>query len=104
MIEVGLFDKVILVARALNTKNQNQPISSGGIQIIIAGDFFQLPPVCKTQGASPVFAFDAKTWGEVIVRRVTLRRVFRQDDAAFASFLDQLASFREAGSHVLGVY
>ncbi|EJD41010.1 hypothetical protein AURDEDRAFT_169989 [Auricularia subglabra TFB-10046 SS5] len=58
MIEASLFDK-----------------------IIVAGDFFQLPPVCKTQGVSPVFVFDAKTWGEVIVRGVTLKRVFRQDDA-----------------------
>ncbi|EJD35747.1 hypothetical protein AURDEDRAFT_175199 [Auricularia subglabra TFB-10046 SS5] len=90
MIEASLFDKVILVAGALNSKNQNRPISSGGIQIIVAGDFFQLPPVCKTQGASPVFMFNAKTWSEVIVRGVTLKHIFRQHNTAFASFLDQV--------------
>ncbi|KAI0317995.1 hypothetical protein OF83DRAFT_1118314, partial [Amylostereum chailletii] len=32
-----------------------------GSQLVVSGDFFQLPPVTDTR-ANPSFTFDAKTW------------------------------------------
>ncbi|XP_029808437.1 ATP-dependent DNA helicase PIF1 isoform X5 [Suricata suricatta] len=47
MVEADLFDKLEAVARAV--RQQNKPF--GGIQLIICGDFLQLPPV--TKGSQP---------------------------------------------------
>lgn len=47
------------------------------LQLILTGDFFQLPPVSKT-GAK--FAFEAETWKECIPKTFNLTKVFRQKD------------------------
>lgn len=49
-------------------------------EIVVTGDFFQLPPV--TQGGKDVFfAFQSDAWKESIERTVTLTQVFRQKDS-----------------------
>lgn len=49
-------------------------------QIVVTGDFFQLPPV--TQGGKDVFfAFQSDAWKESIERTVMLTQVFRQKDS-----------------------
>ncbi|KAM5338543.1 ATP-dependent DNA helicase PIF1 isoform 2-T2 [Glossophaga mutica] len=57
MVEADLFDKLEAVARAV--RQQNKPF--GGIQLIICGDFLQLPPVTKGS-QPPQFCFQAKSW------------------------------------------
>lgn len=47
------------------------------LQIIVTGDFFQLPPVARGQ---PTFAFEAKLWSETVKRTFNLTKVFRQHD------------------------
>jgi hypothetical protein len=44
------------------------------MQIIVTGDFFQLPPV--TTSGQPKFAFEAKAWEECISRTVNLTQVY----------------------------
>ena len=34
----------------------------GGIQLVLSGDFFQLPPVSRRDEAPKKFCFEAKTW------------------------------------------
>lgn len=58
-------------------------------QLVLAGDFFQLPPVSK-RGSSrpPDYAFSAKTWKACIRQPYFLERVFRQkDDGIFNQVL-----------------
>lgn len=71
-----MFDKFNKLGQMIR-KNPNRPF--GGIQIIVTGDFFQLPPVTKG-GAQPKFCFDAQTWAETISMSVNLTKVFRQKD------------------------
>lgn len=55
----------------------------GGIQLILSGDFCQLPPVPDKDKGAPVpstFAFNAETWDACIGRPVCLKKVFRQKD------------------------
>lgn len=49
------------------------------LQLVITGDFFQLPPVTKGQ-KTPKFAFEADNWAKCIKRTVNLTQVFRQKD------------------------
>jgi ATP-dependent DNA helicase PIF1 len=71
-------DKLEGIARAM--RNNGRPF--GGIQLVITGDFFQLPPVPdydnKSRGAK--FAFDATTWSTAIHHTIGLTEVFRQKD------------------------
>jgi ATP-dependent DNA helicase PIF1 len=52
------------------------------VQLIISGDFFQLPPVPDIRDGLEVpstFAFDAKSWPKCVGHPVFLTKVFRQD-------------------------
>ncbi|KAF9523585.1 hypothetical protein CPB83DRAFT_682938 [Crepidotus variabilis] len=65
----------------------------GGLQLIISGDFFQLPPVpdkSHNRIAPVVFAFDAHAWDECIKRPIFLTQVFRQTDNSFIDILTNI--------------
>jgi hypothetical protein len=71
MLDPDFFDKMEHVAREMkkeiNPKFGNLPF--GGIQVILCGDFFQLPPVSKKVR----FLFQAVTWKSVIGKKKKLR-------------------------------
>lgn len=75
MVDGELFDKLESIARQL--RNNGRPF--GGIQLVITGDFFQLPPV-PDSGRVARFAFDAATWSTTIEHTIGLHHVFRQKD------------------------
>jgi ATP-dependent DNA helicase PIF1 len=83
MVDGDLFDKLEGIARAM----RNNGRAFGGIQLVITGDFFQLPPVPdydnKARGAK--FAFDATTWPTAIHHTIGLTEVFRQKDPGMFS-------------------
>lgn len=75
MVDGRLFDKLCKIGQIL--RKSTKPW--GGIQLIVTGDFFQLPPV--TKGSDSVsFCFDAATWPESINMSINLTKVFRQKD------------------------
>lgn len=85
MVDGDLFDKLEQVARAV--RNNGRPF--GGIQIVVTGDFFQLPPVPERNSVAK-FAFDAATWNTCIEHTILLTHVFRQKDPAFAKMLNEM--------------
>jgi len=105
MLHANLFDKLVAIARELNGKNS----SFGGIQLILCGDFYQLPPVEKGQygkGESkdgkakiikekkekgkPKFCFESPLWKEIIGDNTFIfSKQYRQDgDTEFADILN----------------
>jgi ATP-dependent DNA helicase PIF1 len=85
MVDGDLYDKLEHIARAI--RNNGRPF--GGIQLVITGDFFQLPPVPE-KGKSAKFAFDAATWNTTIEHTILLTHVFRQKDPTFANMLNEI--------------
>lgn len=85
MVDGELFDKLEQVARAI--RNNGRPF--GGIQLVVTGDFFQLPPV-PDKNTVAKFAFDAATWGTCIQHTILLTHVFRQKDPVFANMLNEM--------------
>ena len=75
MVDGDLFDKLEGIARTI--RNNGRPF--GGIQLVITGDFFQLPPV-PDHGKVARFCFDAGTWTTSIEHTIGLTQVFRQRD------------------------
>ncbi|GLJ34330.1 hypothetical protein SUGI_0690340 [Cryptomeria japonica] len=61
----------------------------GGLQLVVSGDFFQLPPV-KHKDRSIKFAFEAHCWKKCFDKQVELKQVFRQADCEFASMLKEV--------------
>ncbi|QLL33451.1 hypothetical protein HG536_0E03620 [Torulaspora globosa] len=89
MIDGHLLDKLELVARRLR-KNE-KPF--GGIQLVLTGDFFQLPPVQKRdsqQGEMAVFCFESEMWKTCIHRTILLTKVFRQQDDELVCMLNAI--------------
>ncbi|DBA78175.1 hypothetical protein WJX79_002289 [Trebouxia sp. C0005] len=89
MVDGALFDALEALARGIRSKQE----PFGGIQLILAGDFHQLPPVAKGKEAAAArkFAFEAATWRLCVHHCAQLTRVFRQADQ---EFVDMLASIR----------
>ncbi|KAF5014531.1 hypothetical protein F66182_14447, partial [Fusarium sp. NRRL 66182] len=86
MVDGDLFDKLEEIARSI--RNNGRPF--GGIQLVVTGDFFQLPPVPETSARDAKFAFDAATWNTSIQHTILLTHVFRQKDPVFAEMLNQM--------------
>ena len=82
MLDGALFDTLEALARRV--RGSAEPF--GGLQLVLCGDFFQLPPVAK-QGAPFKFAFEAESWGRCVQRSFELTKVFRQSDPEFVEAL-----------------
>lgn len=66
-------------------KQNNAPF--GGLQIVLCGDFFQLPPVGKN-GQKPQFAFRAKAWSNLNLKICYLAEQYRQQDSRLIEILN----------------
>ena len=75
MVDASLFDKLEALARML--RHDERPF--GGIQLVITGDFFQLPPV-PDYGREAKFTFEAESWNRCVGHTIKLSSVFRQKD------------------------
>lgn len=85
MLDGELFDKLARIGSLI--RKSSEPF--GGIQVVVTGDFFQLPPVGK--GTSQVkFAFEAQLWSQTIKRTFNLNKVFRQKDQQFVDMLNEM--------------
>lgn len=54
----------------------------GGVQLVLCGDFFQLPPVGLDQGTAD-FCFNARCWNEAVPEFVILEQVLCEEGEPF---------------------
>lgn len=85
---LSMFQKLECVARAV--RNSDKPF--GGLQVILCGDFLQLPPVSRTSAAS--FAFQTKAWQDTVHLNIELTEVRRQNDNKFIDVLQEIRQGR----------
>jgi len=97
MVSPEIFASMDKVLRAF----KNNPEPFGGVQVIISGDFFQLPPVSK-EFKEKRFAWQTPVWKALGLKSCYLQQKFRQDDNSLIQILDEirLASVSES-SHTL---
>ncbi|GMF36337.1 unnamed protein product [Phytophthora lilii] len=91
MLDGRLFDDLEAVARQI----RRSTAFFGGIQLILSGDFFQLPPVgrrVRGQGAdtapAPLLCFESSAWVRGVTEMVVLKEIFRQRDDEFVRILN----------------
>jgi ATP-dependent DNA helicase PIF1 len=61
----------------------------GGLQIIMCGDFFQLPPVTRNR-ENPAYVTESAIWQQMDLEVCYLDEQFRQDDRAFLRILNDI--------------
>lgn len=81
MMDDELFEKLEHLARTI--RECNKPF--GGIQLIISGDFLQLPNVGTGR-----FCFESPIWKVCIDKTILLREIMRQRDPQFVSILNKI--------------
>jgi ATP-dependent DNA helicase PIF1 len=81
MLDPDLFDKLEHIARIIR-KNS---IVFGGIQLILSGDFLQLPCV-----GTEKFCFQAQCWDLCIDNTIYLTEIIRQGDSKFQNCLNNV--------------
>ena len=84
----------------------------GGLQVVLVGDFFQLPPVVKCedvtsgtqaallQAVGPRFAYHSAAWQQMNPTVCYLMEQFRQDDAEFLEVLSAIRGSTLASHHL----
>lgn len=64
----------------------------GGLQVILCGDFFQLPPINEKDYPDSSFAFKSKAWDELNLCICYLDEQHRQSDDQFLRMLNEIRS------------
>ena len=100
MLTAELLDKLNALAKML--RKNDRPF--GGIQLLLVGDFYQLPPIRKAgagagadQGKAgaeekkeePLYAFEADCWSEVVPATCELTVILRQKEEVFQRVLTE---------------
>jgi len=84
MMKPELLEKLNIIAQIF----RNNPAPFGGIQLILTGDFAQLPPVYIDEDeANRKFCFESPIWPKLIEKTVHLIEIVRQSDAVFRKCL-----------------
>ncbi len=85
MIDARTLDMVDMVCREVRHSDE----AFGGMQVILVGDFFQLPPVTKG-GDQAQFAFESDAWKRMRPVMCYLTEQHRQSDTNFLSILSAI--------------
>ena len=90
--EVSMISPAIFTAMDIILKGfKKSALAFGGVQVILSGDFFQLPPVSRNN-PSKRFAWQSPCWRELDLRTCYLEKKFRQDDDDIIHILDEIRS------------
>jgi len=87
MVSPEMFSAIDRILKAF--KKNDTPF--GGIQTILSGDFFQLPPISR-EPKDKQFAWQSPSWKELQLKTCYLQEKFRQDDNVLISILDEIRS------------
>ncbi len=102
MMTPEFLDKLDLVARRVRKRPS---LRFGGIQLVLAGDFCQLPPVTKgisdeEIATSPRFIFEAPLWPTLVDEVHELTAIVRQKEPEFQQLLTEARLGRLSPSSV----
>ena len=98
MVSPEIFSSMDRVLRAF----KNNPEPFGGVQVVISGDFFQLPPVSK-EFKEKRFSWQSPVWKSLELKSCYLEEKFRQNDDKLIQILDEirLGSVSDASHAIL---
>ena len=86
MLEAQVLDNVNLICKTLRDNES----AFGGLQVVVVGDFFQLPPVSRQGETIPKFAFASDAWAEANFTVCYLSQQFRHEDKSLSKILTNI--------------
>ena len=98
-VDILIIDEVSMMSVKLleildelgRTIRQCHTVPFGGIQIVLSGDFYQLPPIGdKDESDTYKFCFESSKWNIIIDEIICLKTMFRQTDSVYAKILNQI--------------
>ena len=89
-------DMVDRIARQV--RGEDEPF--GGIQVIMCGDFFQLPPINRAEGLQGSFVINSEVWREIDPVICYLDEQHRQDDPDYLEILTAIRNSDIRRRHV----
>src|SRR3989344_5404240 len=95
MLDSKTLNLIDTVCRAI--KRSQEPF--GGIQIVLVGDFFQLPPVRREDEEPYKFAFESGAWMAANLSVCYLTEQHRQSDSKFLGVLSAIRSGQVLEEH-----
>lgn len=101
MMTAELLDKLNEIGKKV--RSNRKPF--GGIQVLLVGDFYQLPPVNKSDEETK-FAFESEAWKELITSSIELTEIQRQKDIIFQGVLKEarIGALSKESSELLSKY
>jgi len=93
-----------LIERIARHLKRNQ-LPFGGMQVILCGDFFQLPPVSRMGEKESHFSYKSETWKKLNLKICYLEEQFRHKDDKFIKILNGIRGSNlsaESLSHLRG--
>ena len=98
--EVSMLDaRTIAMVDAVCRAVRRSDLPFGGLQTVLVGDFFQLPPVAR-EGRTAEFAFRSPAWRSLHPAVCYLSEQYRQDDADFLALLTAIRTDAVNDSHL----
>lgn len=90
--EVSMLDgRVLTLVERVCRRVRKLRLPFGGLQVVLVGDFFQLPPVSsKDKNQAVEFAFDAEVWQALSPTVCYLSEQHRQEDSTFLAILSAI--------------
>ena len=95
MLDAKTLNLIDTVCRAI----KRSPEPFGGIQVVLVGDFFQLPPVRCEDEEPYKFAFESEAWTEANPKVCYLTEQYRQSDSRFLEVLSAIRSGQVLEEH-----
>jgi ATP-dependent DNA helicase PIF1 len=105
MVRADIIDGIDYFMR-LNGRDKKKPF--GGVQLILMGDLFQLPPVVANGEESQLFSsyyespyfFSAGAIGKIYLRALVLTKIYRQTDDQFIDILNAIRTNTATSGHL----
>lgn len=98
MVRCDLLDLIDKLLRVFRTKKGNElNVPFGGVQILMIGDVYQLPPVVKNdewgimkKWYKSAYFFDALCYKSAGFKSIELKKIYRQKDNVFIELLNRV--------------
>jgi len=87
MLSPSLFESINAILQTF--KFNQEPF--GGVQVVLVGDFFQLPPI-GAKNLSRRFAFQTELWNQTDLATCYLNTSYRQEDEILLTILNEMRS------------
>ncbi len=89
--EVSMLDgRVLMMVERVCRRVRRTQLPFGGLQVVLVGDFFQLPPVQGKEKGPVEFAFESEVWSALRPTVCYLTEQHRQEDEIFLGVLSAI--------------